>query len=55
MQNDGKKQKRRKPEGCRYNDHVSCMERCSQSCAVCGWNPAVQQARKKQRRQPGGK
>ena len=45
-----KRTKRRKPEGCRYNENVSCTERCSQKCAVCGWNPAVQQARIKQKR-----
>ena len=46
---EDEKARQRQAESCRYNDHVRCEEN-ARRCGTCGWNPRVQQARKKQRR-----
>lgn len=47
-------EKQTRPDrSCRYNDHVRCEDVRTRQCGTCGWNPKVQQDRKRQRRHGG--
>lgn len=54
MKREDEKQLQRLADGsCRFNDRVQCEDAWRMKCDGCGWNPKVQAARKRRRRERG--
>lgn len=51
MREDEKQLLRLAMGSCRFNDRVQCEDAWKLQCSDCGWNPRVQEERKRRRRE----